>query len=88
MLAKKKSVTLPEENISAEDSMTLAKDELKNFQEEIQRQIEAGNKIIDIGKAIRNAKYLTKIDNAIKCRNEGRGVVVTDEELRRLTYGA
>ena len=75
MLAKKKkkSVTLPEEKISVEDSMTLNADELKNFQEEIQRQIEGGNKIIDIGKATRNAKYLTMLDRGFKQLDEGRG---------------
>ena len=83
MLAKKKSVTLPEEKISVEDSMTLNADELKNFQEEIQRQIEGGNKIIDIGKAVRNARYLAKIDEAIEDRNAGRGISMTFEELER-----
>ena len=80
MLAKKKSVTLPEEKISVEDSMTLNADELKNFQEEIQRQIEGGNKIIDIGKATRNAKYLTMLDRGF---NDPDGTRMTFEELER-----
>ena len=86
MLAKKKSVqknfsNLVEEKNSADDSMTLQKDELKNFQAEIQRQIEAGNKIIDIGKAIRNAKYLTTLDRGFEDMKEGRGTRMTFEEL-------
>ena len=77
MLAKKKSVqknfSEVEEKISADDSMTLQKDELKNFQAEIQKQIDAGNKIIDIAKAIRNAKYLAMLDRGFKQLEEGRG---------------
>ena len=88
MLAKKESVTLPEEKISAEDSMTLTAEEWSNFQDEIQRQVEGGNKIIDFGKAVRNARYLAIIDRGIKSMQEGRGRMVTDEELRRLIYGA
>ena len=81
MLAKKKSVTLPEEKISVEDSMTLNADELKNFQEEIQRQIEGGNKIIDFGKAVRNARYLAMLDRGF---NDPGGTRMTFEELERL----
>ena len=92
MLAKKKSVqknfSEVDEKISADDSMTLQKDELKNFQAEIQKQIDAGNKIIDIAKAIRNAKYLSMLDRGIRSMKEGKGRVVTDEELQRLIYGA
>ena len=88
MLAKKKSVTAPAEKIQSDESMTLTAEEWNNFQEEIQRQIEGGNKIIDFGKAVRNARYLAKIDRGIKSMKEGRGHEVTDEELRRLIYGA
>ena len=87
MLAKKKFVTLPEEKISAEDSMTLTAEESIYFKDEIEKQL-AESKIIDIGKAIRNARYLLKIDRAVKSMKEGRGIMVTDEELRRLIYGA
>ena len=85
MLAKKKSVqknfSEVDEKISADDSMTLQKDELKNFQAEIQKQIDAGNKIIDIAKAIRNAKYLTKLDIAFA---DTEGTTMTFEEVERL----
>ena len=85
MLAKKK--TAAEKNISADDSMILTAEESIYFKDEINKQL-AESKIIDIGKAVRNARYLLKIDKAIKCFEEGRGIMVTDEELRRLIYGA
>ena len=80
MLAKKKSVTLPEEQISADDSMTLTAEEWSNFQDEIQRQVEGGNKIIDFGKAIRNARYLAMLDRGF---NDPGGTGMTFEELER-----
>ena len=80
MLAKKKTVTLPEEKISAEDSMTLTAEESIYFKDEINKQL-AETKIIDIGKAIRNARYLAKLDVAFA--DEG-GVTMTFEELERL----
>ena len=87
MLAKKKSVTAPAEKIQSEESMTLTAEESIYFKDEIEKQL-AESKIIDIGKAVRNARYLLKIDRAIKNINEGRGIMVTGEELRRLIYGA
>ena len=82
MLAKKKNVTVPEEKISVEDSMTLTAEESIYFKDEINKQL-AETKIIDIGKAIRNARYLAKIDEAIEDRNAGRGISMTFEELER-----
>lgn len=38
-------------------------------------------------KAAKNAAYLAKIDRAIKNLDEGKGIYVTDEELRRIIYG-
>ena len=83
MLAKKKNVTVPEEKISVEDSMTLTAEESIYFKDEIEKQL-AESKIIDIGKAVRNARYLAKIDEAIEDRNAGRGITMTFEELERL----
>ena len=78
MLAKKKNVT--EEKISAEDSMTLTAEESIYFKDEINKQL-TESKIIDIGKAVRNARYLAKLDVAFA--DEG-GVTMTFEELERL----
>ena len=38
-------------------------------------------------KAARNAEYLAKIDRAVQSMREGRGTVLTDEQLRSLVYG-
>jgi len=80
MLAKKKTVTLPEEKISADDSMTLTAEEWSHFQDEIQRQVESGSKIIDFGKAVRNARYLSMLDRGF---NDPGGTEMTFEELER-----
>ena len=81
MLAKKKLVTAPAEKIQSEESMTLTAEEWSNFKEEIQRQIDGGNKIIDIGKAVRNARYLAMLDRGF---NDPGGTRMTFEELERL----
>lgn len=91
MLAKKKvkenfSVAQKVE-ASAEDNMILAEDEAVHFKNEINKQL-AETKIIDIGKAVRNARYLAMLDRGFKSMEEGRGRVVTDEEMERLIYGA
>ena len=83
MLAKKKSVTAPAEKIQSEESMTLTAEESIYFKDEIEKQL-AESKIIDIGKSVRNARYLAKIDEAIEDRNAGRGISMTFEELERL----
>ena len=82
MLAKKKSVTAPAEKIQSEESMTFTAEESIYFKDEIEKQL-AESKIIDIGKAVRNARYLAKIDEAIEDRNAGRGISMTFEELER-----
>lgn len=91
MLAKKKvkenfSVAQKVE-ASAEDNMILAEDEAVHFKNEINKQL-TETKIIDIGKAVRNARYLAMLDRGFKSMEEGRGRVVTDEEMERLIYGA
>ncbi len=91
MLAQKKV----KENFSAaqkvetatEDSMILTEEESVHFKDEINKQL-AETKIIDIGKAMRNARYLAMLDRGFKSMEEGRGRVVTDEEMERLIYGA
>ena len=82
MLAKKKSVAAPAEKIQSEESMTLSAEESIYFKDEIEKQL-AESKIIDIGKAVRNARYLLNIDKAIEDRNAGRGISMTFEELER-----
>jgi|GEM_PF-1955717 len=73
------------ENDSGE---TFSREEWAYFMDEVNKQVSEGNKSVDFGKATRNARYVAKIDRGIKSMKEGRGRVVTDEELRRLVYGA
>ena len=80
MLAKKKNVTVPEEKIQSEDSMTLTAEESIYFKDEIEKQL-AESKIIDIGKAVRNARYLAMLDRGF---NDPGGTRMTFEELERL----
>ena len=80
MLAKKKNVTVPEEKISVEDSMTLTAEESIYFKDEIEKQL-AESKIVDIGKAVRNARYLAMLDRGF---NDPGGTRMTFEELERL----
>lgn len=68
--------------------VSLKKEELKNFIEEIGRQFEESEEIINLGRVTRNARYLTMIDRGLKSMAEGKGHVVTDDELRRMIYGA
>lgn len=74
MLAKKKV-----ETDSAEDSMILTAEESIHFKNEINKQL-AETKIIDIGKAMRNARYLAMLDEGF---NDTEGVVMTMDELER-----
>ena len=80
MLAKKKSVTAPAEKIQSEESMTLTAEESIYFKDEIEKQL-AESKIIDIGKAVRNARYLAMLDRGF---NDPGGTMMTFEELERL----
>ena len=80
MLAKKKNVTVPEEKIQSEDSMTLTAEESIYFKDEIEKQL-AESKIVDIGKAVRNARYLAMLDRGF---NDPGGTRMTFEELERL----
>ena len=80
MLAKKKSVTAPAEKIQSEESMTLTAEESIYFKDEIEKQL-AESKIIDIGKAVRNARYLAMLDRGF---NDPGGTRMTFEELERL----
>ena len=74
MLAKKKV-----ETDSAEDSMILTAEESIHFKNEINKQL-AETEIIDIGKAMRNARYLAMLDEGF---NDTEGVVMTMDELER-----
>ena len=80
MLAKKKSVTAPAEKIQSEESMTLTAEESIYFKDEIEKQL-AESKIIDIGKAVRNARYIAMLDRGF---NDPGGTMMTFEELERL----
>ena len=80
MLAKKKSVAAPAEKIQSDESMTLTAEESIYFKDEIEKQL-AESKIIDIGKAVRNARYLAMLDRGF---NDPGGTRMTFEELERL----
>lgn len=83
MLAQKKV----KENFSAaqkvetpaEDSMILTEEESVHFKDEINKQL-AETKIVDIGKAMRNARYLAKLDRAFA---DEKGITFTFEELEK-----
>lgn len=81
MLTKKKVAA--EKNISADDSMILTAEESIYFKDEINKQL-AESKIIDIGKAVRNARYLAMLDRGFEDMKTGKGVRMTFEELERL----
>lgn len=57
------------ENNQVEDDMILTEAESVHFKDEINKQL-AETKIIDIGKAMRNARYLTKLDEALADNDE------------------
>ena len=84
---KEKFPTAQKVEAPAEDDMILTEEESVHFKNEINKQL-AETKIIDIGKAVRNARYLAMLDRGFKSMEEGRGRVVTDEEMERLIYGA
>ncbi len=79
MLIKKRVAA--EKNISADDSMILTAEESIYFKDEINKQL-AGSKIIDICKAVRNARYLAMLDRGF---NDSGGTRMTFEELERLS---
>ena len=86
MLAQKKvkenfSVTQKVET-PAEDSMILTEEESVHFKNEINKQM-AETKIVDIGKAVRNARYLAMLDRGFADMRAGRGTEFTFEELER-----
>ena len=86
MLAQKKvkenfSVTQKVET-PAEDNMILTEEESVHFKNEINKQM-AETKIVDIGKAMRNARYLAMLDRGFADMRAGRGTEFTFEELER-----
>lgn len=88
MLAKKnlqKKIADVQEN-NAEDNMILTEEESIHFKNEINKQL-AETKIIDIGKAMRNARYLAKLDRSIQQEKEGKMVKFTEEEWEKFVDG-
>ena len=57
-----------------------------HFKDEINKQL-SESKIIDIGKAMRNARYLAKLDKSIQQEKEGKLVKFTDEEWEKFVSG-
>ena len=74
MLAKQ---NLKEKNIT--QSVTLSPSELKYYTAEIAEMLAEG-KIIDIPKAIHNAKYFSELEKSEKEIAEGKVVSFSDEE--------
>lgn len=66
----------------AEGNMILTEEESVHFKNEINKQL-SETKIIDIGKAMRNARYLAKLDRAFADKKAGLGKKFTFEELER-----
>ncbi len=86
MLAKKnlqKKISDTQEN-KVEDDMILTEEESVHFKNEINKQL-AENKIIDIGKAMRNARYLAMLDESFKQAREGKIISFTEEEWENFT---
>ena len=59
---EKNSPVTQTENIDGE---FFTNEEWKYFKDEINKQVAEGEKIIDFGKAMRNARYLAKLDKRI-----------------------
>ena len=74
-LKEKISPVTQTENIDGE---FFTNEEWKYFKDEINKQVAEGEKIIDFGKAMRNARYLAKLDRAFADENE---ITFTFEEL-------
>ncbi|MBR6013194.1 MAG: hypothetical protein IK062_05370 [Selenomonadaceae bacterium] len=82
MLAKKnlqKKVSDVQEKNFKNDDMILTEEESVHFKDEINKQL-AETKIIDIGKAMRNARYLAMLDRGFA---DNEGVTFTFEELEK-----
>lgn len=62
-----------------ENSMILTEEESVHFKNEINKQL-AETKIIDIGKAMRNARYLAMLDRGFADKD---GITFTFEELEK-----
>lgn len=67
---------------SFEDNMILTEKESVHFKNEIDKQL-AETKIIDIGKAVRNARYLAMLDESFKQAEEGKIITFSDEEWEK-----
>ena len=66
----------------AEDNMILTEEESVHFKNEINKQL-AETKIINIGKAVRNARYLAMLDRSFKQGEEGKVISFTEEEWEK-----
>lgn len=86
MLAKKKAKenfsTAQNIDTQTEDNMILTEEESVHFKNEINKQL-AETKIIDIGKAVRNARYLAMLDRGF---DDDEGIAFTFEELGKFMH--
>ena len=75
-LKEKISPVTQTENIDGE---FFTNEEWKYFKDEINKQVAEGEKIIDFGKAGRNARYLAMLDESFKQAREGKIISFTEE---------
>ena len=79
-------MTAPIVEIDVKSPVQLTPAELKNFAQEIVDMVIAGEKV-DIGRAIRNAKYLAEIDRRLANVDAGKNLVqFTAEEWSEFAH--
>lgn len=71
---------IPAVENETEESITFTQEELTHFVEEINRQFASGNGI-SLGKALRNARYLAKLDRGFADIKSVKGTAMTFDEL-------
>ncbi|MBO4401283.1 MAG: hypothetical protein J5809_05510 [Selenomonadaceae bacterium] len=84
MQAAVEKIPAVETKTETEESVTFTQEELAHFIEEINRQFASGSGI-NLGRALRNARYLTKLDESNRQFKEGKVVSFTAEEWEKFT---
>lgn len=65
------------------DGESFTSEEWNYFKEEVTKQVSEGEKIIDFGKAMRNARYLAMLDRGF---DDEEGITFTFEELEKFMH--
>lgn len=79
---KNPSTEIPSAEPALENPVMFTKEELAHFIEEVNLQFAGGNGI-NFGKAVRNARYLAKLDRGFADIKSGNGTTMTFDELER-----